>query len=100
MSLLDLAAFQSTPLNYEPFQYLIVPNFVRTEALAAVHADYPCIDAPGSFPLGEVTGGPAFHSLVATLRGPEVRAAFEHKFRLDLARRPTMVTVRGLCCPR
>jgi len=100
VSMLDLAAFQSTPLNHEPFQYLIVPGFVRTEALAAVHADYPRIDGPGSYPLGEVTGGPAFRLLVATLRGPEVRAAFENKFRLDLARRPTMVTVRGLCCPR
>ena len=100
MSVLDLAALRSTPLNHEPFPYLIVPGFVRSEALAAVHADYPRIDGPGSFPLSEVKGGPAFLALVEALRGPEARAAFEEKFRLDLKRRPTMVTVRGRCGAR
>src|SRR5262249_48861596 len=100
MSVLDLAALRSTPLNHEPFPYVIVPGFVRPEALAAVHADYPHLDGPGSFPLSEVKGGPAFLALVEALRGPEARTAFEEKFGLDLKRRPTMVTVRGRCGPR
>jgi hypothetical protein len=100
MSVLDLVALRSTPLNHEPFPYLIVPGFVRPEALAAVHADYPSIEGPGSFPLSEVRGGPAFLALVAALRGPETRAAFEEKFHLDLKGRPTMVTVRGRSGPR
>jgi len=36
---------------------------------------------------------------VEALEGPEVRGAFEEKFGIDLAGRPTMVTARGRCGP-
>lgn len=97
MELLDLAALRATPLNREPFEYLIVPGFVRREALADIHADYPTIKSAGSFPIGELAFGPAFRALVETLRGPEVQSAFAEKFALDLRGRPTMLTVRGRC---
>jgi hypothetical protein len=100
MQELDLAAFRATPLNRRPFDYLIVPGFVRPEARAAVLADYPRIDSPGSYPLGQLTYGPAFAALVETLRGPDMRAAFAEKFGLDLEGRPTTVTVRGRCGTR
>jgi hypothetical protein len=99
MHALDLAAFRAARLTREPFSYLILPGFVRPEARAAIHADYPRIDRPGSFPLRGLRYGPAFRSLVEALEGPEVRAAFEEKFGIDLAGRPTMVTARGRCGP-
>ncbi len=100
MRQLDLAAFRSTPLVREPFPYLIVPGFVQPAVRAAVHADYPPIDAPGSFPLEGLQYGPAFASLIEALTGPQVQAAFEEKFGIDLRGRPTMVTVRGRCGTR
>src|SRR5262245_9463386 len=100
MHALDLAAFRAAPLTREPFPYLILPGFVRPEARAAIHADYPAIDRPGSFPLRGLRYGPAFRSLVEALEGPEVRAAFAEKFGIDLAGRPTMVTARGRCGSR
>ena len=100
MQEVDLVAFRATPLIPEPFEHLIVPGFVKAEARAAIHADYPRIDAPGSFPVSELTYGPAFASLLATLTGPEVRAAFEEKFAIRLKDRPTTLTVRGRCGPK
>ncbi len=100
MSVLDLAAFGATPLVREPFDYLVLPGFVRPEALAAVNADFPRIDSPGSFPVEEFSCGPAFRSLLDELTGPAVRAEFEEKFWVDLRGRPTMLTVRGRCGPR
>src|SRR5262249_44569300 len=100
MSMLDLAALRSTPLRRYPFAYVIIPGFFRPEALALVHADYPRIDSPGSFPITELSFGPAFRSLVEELRAPAARAVFAAKFGLDLRGRPTMVTVRGRCGPR
>jgi SM-20-related protein len=100
MHALDLAALRAAPRADQPFQYVVVPGFVRPEARAALHADYPRIDQPGSFPVGGLTFGPAFEALLAELAGPEVRAAFEDKFGIDLSGRPTMVTVRGRCGPR
>jgi hypothetical protein len=92
---LDLAAFKATPLQRDPFTYLIVPHFVKGEALPAIHRDYPQIYSPGSFPVGQLTYGPAFRVLLEALEGPAMRSAFAEKFSIDLAGRPTMVTVRG-----
>src|SRR5262249_48626687 len=50
MQALALAAFRSTPLTRQPFPYLVVPGFIRAAARAAINADYPRIDHPGSFP--------------------------------------------------
>jgi hypothetical protein len=97
---LKLDAFRATPLVREPFPYLIVPRFIRREALAGIHADYPRIDQPGSFPVGGLQYGPAFRRLLAALEGPEMRTAFAEKFQMDLTGRPTMVTVRGRCGPK
>jgi hypothetical protein len=100
MDAIDLTAFASTALVRQPFEYLIVPGFIRAEARAAINAAYPCIEAPGSFPASEVTYGPAFRSLLEALQGPAVRRAFAEKFQIDLTDRPTMITVRGQCGTR
>lgn len=92
---IDLATFEQTRLEADPFPYLIVPGFVPTESRAALSADYPKVDQPGSFPVADVTYGPAFADFLAEIQGPDMRAAFARKFSVDLADRPTMVTVRG-----
>lgn len=97
MYALDLAAFRAMPLVRRPFEYLILPGFVKPEACAAVNADYPRIERPGSFPVCELSFGPAFRRLLDTLTGDEFRRAFEEKFSVGLAGRPTVVTVRGRC---
>ena len=59
---LRLDAFRSTPLVKEPFEHLIVSGFVDPAGLAAVNADYPKISTSGSFPVDQVSFGPAFSS--------------------------------------
>jgi hypothetical protein len=97
---LDMGALRATPLVREPFEYLVVTDFVRAEARPAINADYPEIDRPGSFPLAELSYGPTFAQLVWDMEGPEMRRAFEEKFGVNLAGRPTMITARGRCSER
>jgi hypothetical protein len=97
---LDLEAFQAAPLVRKPFEYLVLPGFLKPAAAAEINRDYPIIENPGSFPVEELTCGPAFARFIETLQGPEVRAAFEEKFGIDLTGRPTMLTVRGRCGTR
>ena len=97
---LRLDAFRDTPLVLEPFQHLIVSGFVDPKGLAAINADYPKISTSGSFPVDQVSFGPAFQTLLDELEGDEFREAFEEKFGLDLADRPTVTTVRGHCDAR
>lgn len=100
MDALDLSAFRATPLVREPFEYLVLPGFVKPEARAAINAGYPDIKRPGSFPLSELSYGPAFADLVDELNGDEMRRSFEEKFGIELGGRPTMVTVRGCASAR
>jgi SM-20-related protein len=95
--MLDLDAFQATALAHDPYDYLIVPGFLKRESLAAINADYPKIDKPGSFPSDTLDYGAAFAEFLDELAGPACTAAFSEKFGIDLARYPTTVTVRGMC---
>ena len=95
--LLDLQALRQSPLNTDPFDYIVVPNFVSGAALAAVNRDYPQVPGAGSYPPSELTVGGAFADLLAVLDGPEFAAAMAEKFAIDLSSYPTMFTVRGYC---
>jgi SM-20-related protein len=97
MSRIDLDGFSRTALERDPYDYLIVPGFVKRDAISEISADYPTIDRPGSFPLDGLKTGQAFDALVEELEGPEVRDAFAAKFGIDLSGRPTTITVRGRC---
>lgn len=97
---IDLHAFEAQPLNREPFDFLMVPRFVRPEAMAAINCDFPKIEHPGSFALPTLQYGPAFRELIAAIEGPEFRDAVSRKFQFDLAGRPTMVTARGVSARR
>ena len=97
MSIFDLAALEDAPLAREPFEYVIVPGFVRANELAALNRDFPKIGRPGSFPPGELDYGPKFQAMLDEFAGSDVRAAFARKFDVDLSGRPLMSTVRGRC---
>ena len=92
---LDLDRLRAAPLCRDPFDFVVVENFVDRDALSPLVADFPPVPGHGSFPVGSLACGPVFSRLVATLTGPALRSAVEEKFGLDLGRRPTMVTVRG-----
>ena len=94
---LDLGALAATPRRDDPFPHVHVPEFVTGAGLAGVHRDFPEISRGGSFPVGSLTFGPDFAALLAALRGAGFRDAMAAKFEVDLADRPTMITVRGQC---
>src|ERR1700731_3989231 len=86
---LDMAACRATPRASEPFEYLVVPGFVRADACARINADYPKISERGSFPVAQLAFGPGFQEFLAELESDEFRAAFEEKFDIGLTARPT-----------
>ncbi len=96
---LGIQEFRATALVREPFEHLIVPEFIPAQALAEINSDYPKIPGSGSFPVDQVVYGPAFQSLLDELNSDAFRAAFEEKFGIDLSGRPTITTVRGRCGP-
>jgi len=93
--ILDLERLRATPLCGDPFDFVIVDDFVRAEHLPGVIADFPLVRQHGSFPLGALSPGALFGRLAAELEGEDLRRAIEEKFAIDLAGRPTMITARG-----
>jgi SM-20-related protein len=95
MTYCDFAVLEQTPLERDPFEFVVIPNFLKSERFPDVVADYPEVPGPGSHPPSELSIQGHFQGLMAELLGPEFRAAIERKFAIDLTGRPTMYTVRG-----
>ncbi len=94
---INIDALRATSVAHEPFPYLIVPSFVRAEALEGIEADYPAVPIPGSVPLPSLQYGPRFATFMDEIRGPEMTSVIAQKFGINLDDRPTTITVRGQC---
>lgn len=95
MSYLDYDALERTPLRREPYDFLIVENFVLPERFGEVSADFPGTPGAGSHPPCELDMRGHFAAMMGELEEPRFRAAIEASFGIDLTGRPTMFTVRG-----
>ncbi len=91
---LDMAALEAANLVREPFDFLVVPEFVRPDAIPAIVADYPSITRAGNFDLEKLDYGPAFAALVAELQQSALRDQIAEKFGVDLEDCPQTMTVR------
>lgn len=93
--MIDFKRFRLAAIEHQPFEHMIVPQLVDPAAMEGIARDFPVIDQPGSFPVSELTCGPALQELLSELQGPLLRSAVEEKFEIDLTDRPTMLTLRG-----
>jgi hypothetical protein len=100
MGLLKIDALARTPLQTDPYEYVVVENFLDDKDQAQILGGFPDMPDAGSFPLSELEVGPGLQALFDAMDGPEFRKAIEQKFGLDLAGRATMFTLRGRCDAR
>jgi hypothetical protein len=96
-TLFDFAAFDATPLAREPFDYLIVPRFLRPDALDALKRDFPPIEGPSNYSPERLAYGPSFAALLDGLRSRAFAARLEGKFDLDLSSCATTIGIRRFC---
>jgi SM-20-related protein len=98
--MLRLDALRGTPLERDPFEYVIVRDFIDRTRLDDVLADYPEVPGPGSHPPTGLKIAGHFKDLIDEIQDADFRKAVEDKFDIDLTGRPTMYTVRGFCRAR
>jgi hypothetical protein len=96
----DLELFRNTPVSRDPYDHLVIPNFVKPEAVKKINADYPKIEDSGSFNFESLKYGADFEAMILALESDDFRKAFEEKFGIDLTDRPSTITVRGRCGPK
>jgi hypothetical protein len=99
MDAVDFAALRAAPVSTDPFPHVLLPRFVRPEALPAVYAALPRMKGCGSFPIEALQLKDAARATIAALRSDEFRDIVAAKFGLDLAGAPHMVTLRGNAGP-
>ena len=96
MSFLDLARLRDSPLRRDPFEFVVVEDFLGGgDKLSALVDAFPAVPGHGSYPLSTLACAPLFARLAEELEGDAMREAMEAKFALDLSHRPTMITLRG-----
>lgn len=97
MSFLNLDRLRAAALKREPYEYLTVSGFVKSEALADVNGDFPEVEGTGSYPVDVLHYGKAFGGLLDELKGAAFRQAIADKFDVDLDGKAMTCTIRGRC---
>lgn len=97
MDMLNLAALQQAALSTDPFPYMVVPDFVPADALAAANADYPAITSAANHALDDLSYGPAFARLIGELKSDAFARTLGARFDMSLQGLPTTITVRKFC---
>ena len=95
--MLDYTAFDAAPLRRDPFDFIVVPGFIRSEALEALNRDFPEITGPGNYSVEKLDLGPAFERFVEEIKAPEMTRHFSEKFGIDLTDHEILATVREFC---
>lgn len=91
---LDLDALDGAAASSEPYQHLLIPNFLTPGSAGRLSADYPDINVSGFVTLEPETLSPAFAALIEELKGPELTERLSKKFGRDMHAFPRLVTVR------
>ena len=95
--MLNLDSLRQAPLQTDPFDFIVVPDFLSRDVLTRVNAAYPAIDTAANHALDNLDCGPAFAELMRELREQPLARALGERFSMELASLPTTITVRKYC---
>jgi SM-20-related protein len=95
MSLINLDKLRQTPVNTQPYSYLVVPGFIAAETVKRVNATFPEIEKGGSYPVENLTSQMTIGDIIEEMDGPEFEKIIAEKFGVGLKDRPKMFSLRG-----
>lgn len=95
MTHLELEKLRQARVETQPFNYTIVPGFLRPESVARINATYPKIDKGGSYPIESLEAGMTIKEVIEELDSAEFESVISAKFGVELAGRPKMYSLRG-----
>jgi len=97
MSYINYSKLEKTEVKTDPFNYLVVKDFIKPDALENAIIDYPRVPGPGSHPPTFLDIKPGFKRIIDELYSNKLQSIVEDKFNVDLSNRPKIYTVRGFC---
>jgi hypothetical protein len=96
MTLLNLSSLEEATLRKDPFDYMIVPGAIDSNALDAINRDFPDIDAARNIPLEDIECHGAFRDLINEVRSREFQRKISKKFGVKVNAKMLSISVRGL----
>ena len=93
--ILDLEGLNRLPTRSEPYQHLVMLDFIKREHQAQVLADFPAIPDAGLYTPDEVPVQGHFAKTMDEVMGSAFEAAMSRAFGLDLSKYPKVYTLRG-----
>lgn len=93
-TLLDLDAIDRSPLNRDPFDFLVVKDAIAADKIATLNQDYPVIDRPANFSPKDLSYGPSFGQLLKELDSDEFEQHVADKFGVNLSGCVKTITAR------
>jgi SM-20-related protein len=93
--ILNLAALGAAPLQREPFEHVLVRNIINPQHLDAILAEFPSVPGPGSHSPASLNISRVWAGFLAEIEGEAFRRITERKFKIGLAGRPVVTTIRG-----
>jgi SM-20-related protein len=96
-SIFDFAALDAAIVEHEPFDFIVVPRFLTESALVAANRDFPLIKDPANFAPERLKYGWGFRQVLDALNSGEFSERLGAKMGVELAGRPTTITVRKFC---
>ena len=96
MAHIDIERLKRTPLKTDPYEYVVVDNFLKPDTLKQVIQSYPDLKG-GSYPLDAIKPSAALQDVIDEMDGPAFEKAIEDKFAVKLAGMPKMYSLRGYC---
>ena len=97
MGYLDFAALEQAPAVTDPFEYVVVSDFIIGSQHSTVIENFPDIRQGGSYPLSNLDLTQNFQDLIDELDSPAFQSAIERKFNIDLSGKPKLFSLRGIC---
>lgn len=95
LDIINLQALQNSPLNEEPYPYLIIDNILKEESLHQLIKDLPKTNMAGSIPLQSLEPKGTFAQLIKELNSELLKQAIMEKFQIDLTDCPNFITYRS-----
>lgn len=95
MSGLDWKALADAEVRHDPYDHIHVVQALTPAARAAIPGEFPTIKDAGSYSLADAPPGPALQGVIDDLESERFRALMAQKFGIDLADKPTVITLRG-----
>jgi Rps23 Pro-64 3,4-dihydroxylase Tpa1-like proline 4-hydroxylase len=93
----DFASLDAAVVENEPFDFIVATRFLTESALAAANRDFPLIKDPANFAPERLKYGWGFQQVLDALNSCEFSERLGVKMGVELAGRPTTITVRKFC---